>query len=603
MKIKKKTILLIPSVKKGNGTGHIKRCTALSERLQSLGADTGILVDSSEARRYSCYSAGDVEQFLTKTRGRKPQILTDSVASDWDVCIFDTRQARTSRLNSFNGISLCIGIDEGGAAREFFDYLIDILPNLEKTDPNISSTGFLQLPDVSKAGPQLDSVFNRNTVRILITFGGEDQSDLTGKFLSMMEDTGIVHQSQLTVVEGPLFKKPVSGEGWEILKAPANLGTRLREWDLVITSFGLTCFEALYSGVPVLLFNPSAYHRSLAIRSGIPEIGVNNPDAGRLEDYLNNPQRLYRAVENYSGAARLDLASYILGLSVDDTNICRGCGRKHHKIMYRTLEFSFFRCFNCGMVNQQSFGKTSIEYGKEYFFEDYRKQYGRTYLEDFNNIKAAGLVRCAAIGRLSAQGNLLDIGCGYGPFLSAADDSGYNVFGIDISKDAVAYTRDELGFRTAALSFEDFNSGTFELPSFDVISMWFVIEHLAEPAQALRRVNSLLRKGGVFAFATPNYDGITRRRSMRRFLDANPLDHYTLWSPWTARRLLKKYGFKLKYIRTPVVHQERFFRDQDAYRRLNPRVRKILDWLLGLISRVFLLGDTFEVYAVKLNDR
>lgn len=603
MKKKKKTILLIPSIRKGNGTGHLKRCVLLAERLQLFGAEAGILIDSAEARRHSCYTVEQTAAFFSKSRRKKPRILTDAVASDWDICIFDTRQANLSRVNNFNGISLCIGLDEGGASREYFDYLIDILPNLEKTEPNISSPGFLELPEKPTEHKFSEADFDRQHAKILITFGGEDPQDLTGKFLEMAEDTGIFKHEELTVVQGPLFSKEIEKDGVEVLKAPSNLSQRLAEWDLVITSFGLTCFEALYSGVPVLLFNPSGYHRSLSIRAGIPEIGVNSPDAGRLEDYLGTPERLFRAVKTYSGLRSLDLASYLLQLSDGPRNICSGCGRKHHRIIYRNTDLSFFKCSNCGLVNQLYFGSDSMDYGKEYFFEDYRKQYGRTYLEDFRKIKAAGTERCSCISKIMEKGRLLDIGCGYGPFLSAADEAGYEVSGIDVSKEAAAYVSDELGFSSSAVSLEDFDAAAESDAYFDIITMWFVIEHLKDPAASLCKINSMLKRGGVFAFSTPNFNGITRRFSIKKFLTENPLDHYNIWSRQSALRLLKKYGFKLKYVRTPVVHPERFFRNQDNYSKLKGPLKKITDSVLSGLSRILLLGDTFEVYAVKISEK
>jgi 2-polyprenyl-3-methyl-5-hydroxy-6-metoxy-1,4-benzoquinol methylase len=243
-----------------------------------------------------------------------------------------------------------------------------------------------------------------------------------------------------------------------------------------------------------------------------------------------------------------------------------------------------------------------MNYGREYFFENYKKQYGRTYLEDFDKIKGIGIKRCGQIRRLVSGGRLLDVGCGYGPFLSAAEQAGYSPFGIDISKEAAAYTGEELGFKVAAASLEEFLPGALGVQEFDVITLWFVIEHLKEPAEALRKINTMLRTGGVFAFSTPNYNGITRILSMNRFLGANPVDHYAVWTPQTARKLLKKYGFKVKYVRTPVVHQQRFFRNQDNYLKLRGPVKKLTDSVLRFINSVCLLGDTFEVYAVKQHD-
>ena len=584
-----KRILLIPSIDRGNGTGHIKRCTALAEGLQRLGCRTAVLADPAGRSRTDCYSPAEVGTFFT--RGRKsPPVVTEAVASDWDVCVFDTRRSRASRLNSFNGISLCIGIDEGGPVRDHFDYLIDVLPNLEHTAANISTTGFIRLPasadrKVSKGGGAIGP-----GSRVLVSFGGEDEHDLTGALLDAAGEDGLFTGMDLAVVEGPLFRKPVGEGDFEVLKAPSDLAGRLSGYDLVITSFGLTCFEALGSGVPVILLNPSTYHRSLSVRAGIPEIGVNHPDTSRLAELLCSPERLYRAAEEYGNTPRLDLASFIAGLSAEHTSKCRGCGRSHHRILYRSGEKSFFRCGNCSLVNQQYFGSDSMSYGKDYFFEDYRRQYGRTYLEDFSRIKSAGTGRVSVIKKIKRSGNLLDIGCGYGAFLSAASDAGFEVSGLDISTEAAAFCSDELGYRSLACSAEDCTAPDFGVDGFDVITMWFVIEHLENPAAILRKVHSMLEPGGVFAFSTPNFDGITRRVDQSRFFSENPLDHHTVWSPGAVRRLLRKSGFRVKYFRAPSVHQERFFKDREAYQRLSGPLRFVLDRLLGAISRRFLLG-------------
>ena len=592
-----KKILIIPSIRKGNGTGHLRRTVNLALEFMKKRITVAILADRAGYRENECFSVDEIKSFLPGGRRKMPEIITETVASSWDLCIFDTRDMKNQRLSYFSGRTMTLGLDEGGEAREYFDYLIDVLPNLEKSEPNVSSTGFLQLPDRAEAERSVLRPAEKQFRKILITFGGEDNDDLTGKLLAMFDDTGVFSAGQITVVKGPLFERTEFPEGVTVLDAPDKLGEKLHGYDLIFTMFGITCFEALYSRVPVILFNPSQYHRSLSVRAGIPEIGVHKPEASKLEEYLGHSKRLERAVEYYSGISRINLADYISRLNTT-RQVCRGCGAVHHRIIFRDLKHSFFRCSKCSLVNQMYSGTAEMSYGTEYFFDDYKKQYGRTYLEDFSRIKKDGLRRCEKISRLKKGGTLLDAGCGYGPFLAAADESGYNAEGLDVSINAAAWVNKELGYKVYTTPLENFEPEDKDVCVYDVVTMWYVIEHLQNPGKILDTVNSLLPVGGVFCFATPNFNGISRIRHFKSFFKANPLDHYTIWSLHSARRLLRIHGFSIKFSCCPTVHPERFF-SEGVYSRIPGIIKPFLNMLISAFVKIFKAGDTFEVYAVK----
>ncbi|HAK46072.1 MAG TPA: acylneuraminate cytidylyltransferase, partial [Spirochaeta sp.] len=158
-----------------------------------------------------------------------------------------------------------------------------------------------------------------------------------------------------------------------------------------------------------------------------------------------------------------------------------------------------------------------------------------------------------------------------------------------------------LGFKAAASAVEDFSPLDVGVESFDAVTMWFVIEHLRSLPAVLDKIHSMLEPGGVFAFSTPNYNGISRRRSAEGFLKSNPLDHYTIWSPSSARRLLSRHGFKLKRVKCPVIHPDRFF-NAGFYDRLPSALRRIIGFSTDAAGRLLNFGDTFEVYAVKIKD-
>ena len=244
---------------------------------------------------------------------------------------------------------------------------------------------------------------------------------------------------------------------------------------------------------------------------------------------------------------------------------------------------------------------TTIEdkkYQKEYFFEDYKKQYGKTYEEDFESIKAQGMRRVSVIKGLAGRGeSLLDIGCAYGPFLSAAADNGFNPFGTDIADDAVAYVQNTLKLPAVRSAFPEIDTADeFGISQFDVVTMWYVIEHFKDLGAVLRKVSSLVKKGGIFAFSTPSGQGISAVSDKDHFYEISPTDHYTIWEPSKADYILRQFGFKVEKIVSTGHHPERF-----------PSIKKSgakkgsLRWkMTDALSHAKKLGDTVEIYCKKL---
>jgi 2-polyprenyl-3-methyl-5-hydroxy-6-metoxy-1,4-benzoquinol methylase len=280
---------------------------------------------------------------------------------------------------------------------------------------------------------------------------------------------------------------------------------------------------------------------------------------------------------------------------------------------------SYGRCLSCGIIYLFRAVKPAIEYDRNYFFDFYKEQYGKTYLEDFPHLKEMGRPRIRRIRRLlkrpgekvpeGPEGEpvaspvdkrfLLDIGCAYGPFMAAAAEAGFYPVGIDPAEDAVNYVREKLKFPVFQASFPDIPpTRRLEPESFDALTLWFVIEHFRNPLKALGEANRLLKPGGVLAFSTPSSRGISCRKSRRKFLAGSPEDHWTIWNPRSARFILEQTGFTLVQVLSTGHHPERF----PLAGGFIGKKRGILYRLLCGLSRVFALGDTFEVYAVKKGD-
>ena len=197
----------------------------------------------------------------------------------------------------------------------------------------------------------------------------------------------------------------------------------------------------------------------------------------------------------------------------------------------------------------------------------------------------------------ASEKNIFDIGCAYGPFLAAATESGFNPFGTDISEDAIAYVQKKLKYPAVCSAFPDIDTAEeFGIAQFDVVTMWYVIEHFKDLGSVLRKVSALVKKGGIFAFSTPSGEGISAVSDKDHFYEISPTDHYTIWEPSRADEIMKLFGFKVERIVSTGHHPERF-----------PSVKKngtkpgSLKWkLIEAQSHAKRLGDTVEIYCRKI---
>jgi SAM-dependent methyltransferase len=97
------------------------------------------------------------------------------------------------------------------------------------------------------------------------------------------------------------------------------------------------------------------------------------------------------------------------------------------------------------------------------------------------------------------RGRLLDIGCGTGEFLLEMQRAGWQVAGTELDADAVAIARRHGLQVTSGLPLTPDALGTF-----DAITCWHVLEHVADPRGLLRSAAQLLAPAGVFHVSVPD---------------------------------------------------------------------------------------------------
>jgi 2-polyprenyl-3-methyl-5-hydroxy-6-metoxy-1,4-benzoquinol methylase len=262
----------------------------------------------------------------------------------------------------------------------------------------------------------------------------------------------------------------------------------------------------------------------------------------------------------------------------------------------RFIDRTYRRCPKCGGIYMDRTNPPPVEYGRDYFFELYKKQYGKTYIEDFPNLINMGKRRLGIIKSfLPNGGSLLDIGCAYGPFLAAAREEGFSPTGIDPAEDAVSYVQQTLGIQALKGFFPD--CAISHSQNYDAVTLWYVIEHLQNCAPVFAEIRKLLKPGGLLAFSTPSFSGASGRSSLRRFLEGSPADHWTVWSPDMCAGALELAGFSVKKIVITGHHPERF----PLLGKFTKGKKSLLYRPLLALSKIFAMGDTFEVYATLVS--
>ena len=626
-------LLLVPACEKGLGGGHLNRSVFLLNKLKEAGREAFLWISESckedVLRRFEELKIDD-----SRVLSRPEELSTHS----W-IIILDRFRTEPEELDFWSNFGPVIGIDEGGTWRNRFDFLIDLLPGLDRAEPNLNAPWLLPLPKNRRpAGGNREEA--GVPLRILISFGAEDSAGL-GPLAARSLLAQKLQGEEITLVAAN-YKKIDKAElpGVTVIGKYPDLKERLAGYDLFITHFGLGAFEAVYARVPVLLLSPTAYHEKLGRNAGFllsaPGAKLRNDvkrlfstDDGKLQ--LKNRGEEIRRCFCLEDDQKEDIGSFINRLAPGSPRSCPVCEKVAlPPALARFSDETYRSCPQCGAIYLSRLNEPPIEYGKEYFFEQYKKQYGKTYLEDFPNLKEMGRKRLVHIREQlnyskehhpeaqrridfqikSAEEKpaLLDIGCAYGPFLAAAAECGFAPQGIDPAEDAIRYINEELGFPAWQGFFPDGLKSQVlpqnnEAGLFDVVSLWYVIEHFREPGKMLAEIHRLLKDRGVVAFSTPSFSGISGRKSLRAFLENSPPDHWTIWSPGTCRKIFRQYGFKLRKIVVTGHHPERFpllGRFAKPAGKETGTSASLLYRLLLFASRLFRLGDTFEAYGVKL---
>ena len=142
----------------------------------------------------------------------------------------------------------------------------------------------------------------------------------------------------------------------------------------------------------------------------------------------------------------------------------------------------------------------------------------------------------------SAKGALLDIGCAAGFFAAVADASGWNVTGMDASNWAVGRARHRCP--GATFLHGRVEEADFPPASFDVVTLWDVLEHVTSPASTLAQVRQWLTPDGRLFLNLPDAGSLIARCAGRHWV-LLLREHLWYFDATCLSRLFGQCGFEL----------------------------------------------------------
>lgn len=278
---------------------------------------------------------------------------------------------------------------------------------------------------------------------------------------------------------------------------------------------------------------------------------------------------------------------------------CVVCGEENWRKKFNRLGADFVECANCGLIKMEpipSFEQISNHYSKKFASGNYELL--RRYEADYETIYRQFLKFTTSHSGNPQGQKLLDIGCFTGRFLDVAKHAGFLTHGVEYQSEAAIIANEKHGGRVHCGPIESYSEASSS--SFDVVTLFGVIEHVTEPDNTVRIIAELIKQGGIFIIQTPNTASFPARLLGKWWPVYAPVEHIYYFSSRNIKILLERYGFRVtKFVNhwknLPVAYVYNQFQNfgPEYYKLLSKIIpfvpKNVLNWKLPFYGGEMLL--------------
>jgi SAM-dependent methyltransferase len=273
------------------------------------------------------------------------------------------------------------------------------------------------------------------------------------------------------------------------------------------------------------------------------------------------------------------------------------CNHNQRRKLYKFNDIQLYECPACYLVFREP---NNADLNPSILYDDFYKKEspGRfnriiEYVIRMLRFYRALKIFCVTPGAKT----ILDIGSGRGFMLYYLRNIfGYRrTAGTQISRPALKFSREVLGLEIYG---EDLLERTWEEDSFEVVSMWHVLEHVTNPEEYIAKIAEILTSGGRLIIEVPNLSSWTCRFSGKYWLGLDLKHHLTLFSPLSLITMLERHNFHATFINTFSLEYSIFFSAQSIISRITNTDHIFFRWLQGEKFALRDLGASFALLAV-----
>lgn len=227
---------------------------------------------------------------------------------------------------------------------------------------------------------------------------------------------------------------------------------------------------------------------------------------------------------------------------------CDLCNSINYKILFTDIDsgYSYFECLDCQLIFLNP--RPNRDQLEQFYPEDYKPFQKKIEEEKCILLK---LMRSANIAnrrkwveRIAKikSGKIIDIGSATGIFLNEMKKHTWDCTGIEPSKYAASYSKDNFQLNILNGTLEDFDLYENE---YDVMTYWDVFEHTFSPSKQLEIAHKLLKKNGKLIINIPNIKSFDHKLFRKNWVGYDIPRHLFVFNENSLNRYFSKYGFKI----------------------------------------------------------
>jgi SAM-dependent methyltransferase len=198
---------------------------------------------------------------------------------------------------------------------------------------------------------------------------------------------------------------------------------------------------------------------------------------------------------------------------------------------------TILRCRSCG------FGFLASRLSEKRLAELYSQLDHQMYEAEAQGRARTAIQHFKIVHRFVAAGSLLDVGCASGGFLRVCQQNGFRVTGVEPATGLAKMAREAICGKGEVFC-ATLQDASLRQASFDVVTLWDVLEHVQEPMEFLRLCGSLLKRGGYLFANVPDLGSFQARILGRRWPLLLP-EHFNYFTRKSLTLCAEKAGLEL----------------------------------------------------------